>query len=137
MPTQIKWSRDKRVLYINPRCNSKEECLICCREVIRVLRELTAKRTRFAIFMDWSKVNTSNIKCVSEIVQFMKDNKAQNRECIIGSAIVMASTTMRTLLNMCFAIQRPVTEIKMFKSHTDACSYIETIRPSSDKKIYV
>jgi hypothetical protein len=59
----------------------------------------------------------------------MKENKELNRASILGTAIVMASKSMRTMLNMCFAIQKPVTEIKMFKAQPLAYQYIETKLP--------
>jgi hypothetical protein len=119
----------KRVLHIVTRCDTKQECVECCSEIIQVIRDKTGKGYVFLLFMDWTQIKTANLSCVPHIVKFMKENKELNRASILGTAIVMASKSMRTMLNMCFAIQKPVTEIKMFKAQPLAYQYIETKLP--------
>ena len=126
MPNLIKWTRDKKVLHITTSCDTNKECVECCNEILDVLRRKTASGREFLIFMDWTKVNAANVKCVPSVVKFMRDNKENNRQSIRGSAIVMASSGMRAMLNMCFALQKPVTDIKLFKTHQNAYEYINT-----------
>lgn len=124
MPNIIKWTMEKRVLHIVTSCDTKKDCMACCNEIVGVIRDKTQKGHSFMLFMDWTRVNMTNLSCVPVVVKFMKENKEKNRAHIRGTAIVMASKSMRVMLNMCFALQKPVTEIKMFKEQELAYGYI-------------
>lgn len=126
MPNVIKWTMDKRVLHIVTSCDTKQDCMTCCNEIVSVIRNKTQKGHSFMLFMDWTRVNVANLSCVPVVVRFMKQNKEHNRARINGTAIVMASKSMRGMLNMCFVIQKPVTEVKMFKEQELAYGFIRS-----------
>lgn len=125
MPNVIKWAMDKRVLHIATSCDTKQECMECCRQIVATIHDKTRRGNPFMLLLDWTRVNATNMSCVPIIVKFMKENKEHNRSHIKGTAIVMAGKAMRAMLNMCFALQKPVTEIKMFKEQPLAYGYIQ------------
>ena len=124
MPNVIKWTMDKRVLHIATSCDTKQECMKCCQQIVSIIHDKTRGQRQFMLLLDWTRVNAANMSCVPIIVKFMKENKDNNRSHIRGTAIVMAGRAMRAMLNMCFALQKPVTEIKMFKEQPLAYGYI-------------
>ncbi len=125
----IQWNDNtKKVLNISVACTNPAECSRICEKVLKKLEKETAKGRKFLIYMDWTNMQSINMKCIPKIVSFMKKNKERNKKHIMGTAIVIHSPAARGFINMCFQLQQPSTEVKLYKNIDSAHEYITSKR---------
>jgi len=93
---------------------------------LNTLQALLDRKSPFVLFVDTTHLQKVPITVCVDIVKFMKLNRAQCRETLIASAIVVSSDFIAGLLQNVFKLSPPVSPNTVVAGVEEAWAFLQT-----------